>query len=177
MLPTKELSVLHCLIVDDQPACADILGRYIERTSGLQLAATTSDGIEAFDYLQAHSEVHLVFLDVEMPSMSGFDFLKMLEQKSSSPLPLVILTTGRIEYATRGYHFDRVVGFLQKVVNYQDFLSMVQKAQRMMLRYLHDTNSNNSLSHSSSDPSLPEDYRLLKRERDLLLRAFQLHSK
>ena len=177
MLPTKEPLVLHCLIVDDQPACVDILSRYVERTKGLRLASTLLDGIAAFDYLQTHSEIHLVFLDVEMPAMSGFDFLKMLEQESSILLPLVILTTGHTEYATQGYQFDRVVGFLQKVVSYQNFLEMVQKAQRMIRRHSDNTTANDPSSHSSGSPPLPEDYRQLERERDLLLRAFQLHSK
>lgn len=177
MLSMNERSVLRCLVVDDQPACTDILSSYIDRTSGLQLASTLLDGIEAFDYLQVHPEIHLVFLDVEMPSMSGFDFLKMLEQKNNDLLPLVILTTGHTEYAPQGYHFDRVVGFLQKVVNYQDFLAMVQKAQRMLLRYSDNRTSLPAQSYLASNQPVSESYLQLKDERDLLLKAIQIQSK
>ncbi|MEM9930130.1 MAG: response regulator, partial [Bacteroidota bacterium] len=126
---------------------------------------------------QSHPEVHLVFLDVEMPEMSGFDFLTMLEQENHAPLPLVILTTGHAKYATQGYDFDRVIGFLQKLVNYQDFLRMVQKARRAILRYSDDTILATSHSQSQNTPSQNDDYLLLKKERDMLAKAFQMFGK
>lgn len=126
------MSILKCLVVDDQPDSGEILCRYIERTNDLQLATSLSDGLAAFDYLQTHPDLDLIFLDVEMPMINGFDLLAMINQKESRRLPLVILTTGNIHYAAQGYHFDRIVGFLQKVVSYPDFLSMVEKAQRIL---------------------------------------------
>ncbi|MEQ9443897.1 MAG: response regulator [Cyclobacteriaceae bacterium] len=177
MWPHNQINNIQCLIVDDQDASSRILSQYVDRTEGLQVSSTMSGGLAAFDYLQAHPEIHLIFLDVEMPSLSGFDFLNMLDQGNSNLLPLVILTTGHTEYATHGYHFDRVVGFLQKVVSYQDFLVMVKKAQRMLSRYSEVTVSKAHQADLISNPSLQEDYRHLKSERDMLLKALQVHSK
>ncbi|WPP51762.1 LytR/AlgR family response regulator transcription factor [Catalinimonas niigatensis] len=132
-MPLLEKSTtLHCLVVDDQPASSEVLCRYIERTKGLQLAGSFSDGLVAFDYLKTSPDLHLIFLDVEMPMINGFDLLAMINQHDSSLLPLVILTTGHAQYAAQGYYFDRVAGFLQKVVSYPSFLSMVEKARRVL---------------------------------------------
>lgn len=170
-------SLLQCLVVDDQPSSCRVVSQYISRTDGLQFSSSVSDGMQAFDYLQAHPEIHLVFLDVEMPEMSGFDFLAALEQENHAPLPLVILTTGYTKYATQGYDFDRVVGFLQKLVNYQDFLRMTQKARRAILRYSDDSILATSHSQSQNTPSQNDDYLFLKKERDMLAKAFEMFGK
>lgn len=176
-MPSNPLPLLNCLVVDDQPSSCRVLSQYISRTEGLHLSSTVSDGLPAFDYLQTHPEIHLVFLNVEMPSASGFDFLTMLEQENHAPMPLVILTTGHVKYATQGYDFDRVVGFLQKIVNYQDFLRMVQKASRAILRYSDDTILTSSKSQSQNTPPQNDDYLLLKKERDMLAKAFHMFGK
>jgi DNA-binding LytR/AlgR family response regulator len=129
-MPTT--SIQPCIIVDDQPASCDILSRYIQRTEGLQLSACFSDGLAAIAYLQMHPEVSFLFLDVEMPGISGFDLLSLIQQNLNYPLPLVILSTGHVQYATKGYHYDRVVGFLEKVIDYPSFLMMVEKARRIL---------------------------------------------
>lgn len=176
MRPLEQAYSFDCLVVDDQPASCQHLSRYIKRTSGIRLSSTVSDGIDAFDYLQTHPEINLIFLDIEMPSMSGFDLLKMIEQKNNGLLPLVILSTGHAEYAAKGYHFDRVVGFLHKVVSYQDFLSMVQKAKRTILRYSNEIISIPSESNSLNNQP-QENFLLLQRERDMLLKALKIYRK
>ncbi|MGD1894599.1 MAG: LytR/AlgR family response regulator transcription factor [Cyclobacteriaceae bacterium] len=169
--------LLQCLVVDDQPSSCRVVSQYISRTDGLQFSSSVSDGMQAFDYLQTHPEIHLVFLDVEMPEMSGFDLIAALEHENHAPLPLVILTTGHAKYATQGYDFDRVVGFLQKLVNYQDFLRMVQKARRAILQYSNDTIVATSHLPSQNTPSQNDDYLLLRKERDMLAKAFQMFGK
>lgn len=150
MLLSERFPILHCLVVDDQPDSSEVLCRYIERTKGLQLAASLSDGLAALDYLQAHPELHLVFLDVEMPLINGFDLLAMIDQRENSMLPLVILSTGHVHYAAQGYHFDRVVGFLQKIVRYPSFLAMVEKACRTLTENKPHKRVNHQLPGSSN---------------------------
>lgn len=117
---------MRCLIIDDEPAARDILRTYISDTEELQLVEECKSALEARKVLK-EIEVDLLFLDINMPMLSGIDFLKTIDH-----LPKVILTTAYSEFALEGYELD-VVDYLLKPFSFERFLKAVDKADRSVL--------------------------------------------
>jgi two-component system, LytTR family, response regulator len=117
---------MRCAIVDDDEVSRTVLRRYIETHEDLELVFTAASGLEAARELRSHS-VELLYLDVEMPEITGLDLIKALE----SP-PQVILVTGNSEYAVEAFQLD-VVHFLVKPVDYADFLRATARAQNRIV--------------------------------------------
>lgn len=113
--------MMHCLIIDDEPAARDILKKYISDAPELDLAGICKDALEARQMLK-QKHIDLLFLDVHMPRLTGIDFLKSLTHP-----PKVILTTAYSEYALEGYELD-VVDYLLKPFSFERFLKAVDKA-------------------------------------------------
>jgi two-component system, LytTR family, response regulator len=114
---------MRCAIIDDDELSRTVLSRYIETHDSLHLVFTAASGVEAARELRNHS-VDLLYLDVEMPEITGLDLIRALD----SP-PLVILVTGNAEYAVEAFELD-VVHFLVKPVEYADFLRATARARR-----------------------------------------------
>lgn len=114
---------MRCLIIDDEPAARDILKTYIADTEELQLAGESKNALEARSALK-ENDIDLLFLDINMPRLSGIDFLKTIDHP-----PKVILTTAYSEYALDGYELD-VVDYLLKPFSFERFLKAVDKASR-----------------------------------------------
>jgi DNA-binding LytR/AlgR family response regulator len=112
---------LNCLIVDDEPVGRRGLAEYVREVSSLNLIAECENALKAGDLLNQHS-IDLIFLDIQMPKLSGVDFLKTLK----SP-PMIIFTTAFSEYAIEGYSLD-IVDYLLKPISFDRFLKAVQKA-------------------------------------------------
>jgi two-component system LytT family response regulator len=93
---------MKCLLIDDEPKALEILRKYVERVHFLELAEAFRDPVHALAYLAAQP-VDLIFLDVNMPDMSGIQFLNALHTR-----PLVIFTTAYSDYAVRSYDYDAV---------------------------------------------------------------------
>lgn len=106
---------MTCLIIDDEPIARDILRTYISDTPQLTLAGECESAMDALVFLKEHT-TDLIFLDINMPKLSGISFLKSL----SAP-PKVILTTAYSEYALEGYELD-VVDYLLKPFSFERFL-------------------------------------------------------
>ncbi|HEY1111992.1 MAG TPA: LytTR family DNA-binding domain-containing protein [Chitinophagaceae bacterium] len=113
--------MISCIIVDDEQHAIDILVHYIGQTPQLQLVGATTNPLEALKMV-ADQKVDLVFLDIQMPELSGIDFIKALGGRSK-----VILTTAYSEFALEGYELD-VVDYLLKPIRLPRFLQAVQKA-------------------------------------------------
>lgn len=117
--------MINCIIVDDEQHAIDILVHYVKQTSYLNLMATTTNPIEALQMV-ATQNIDLVFLDIQMPELSGIDFIKAIHGKTK-----VILTTAYSEFALEGYDLD-VVDYLLKPVRLPRFLTAVQKAIKLI---------------------------------------------
>ena len=108
------------IIIDDEHIAHDIIKGYCDLLPNLEFKANCYDAIEAIDYLSKH-DVDLIFLDLNMPKLKGFQFLKTL----SSP-PKVIVTTAYSEFAVEGYELN-VVDYLLKPFSFERFLSAINK--------------------------------------------------
>lgn len=111
---------IGCLIVDDEPSAQEVLKQYIADTPQLVLKGCCDDALSASEFLAQHA-VDLLFLDVNMPKLSGISFLKTHED-----LPPVILTTAYDDYALEGYELD-VIDYLLKPFSFERFVKAVQK--------------------------------------------------
>jgi two-component system, LytTR family, response regulator len=112
---------LNCVIVDDEPLARKLIADYVQKVPSLHLVESCSGPIAAMEVLRTH-KVDLLFLDVQMPEVTGITLLKSLHKK-----PLVILTTAYSEYALQGYELD-VVDYLLKPITFDRFLMAVDKA-------------------------------------------------
>ena len=109
------------LIIDDEYIAHDIIKDYCDLLPNMQLMQNCYDAIEAMEYLNKN-EVDLIFLDLNMPKLKGFEFLKILP----SP-PKVIVTTAYKEFAIEGYELN-IVDYLLKPFSFERFLKAVNKA-------------------------------------------------
>jgi len=112
---------LKCLIIDDEPIARKLLQEYIEETDFLKLAGAAENPLKATGLIN-ELQPDLVFLDINMPKMSGLDFLR-----SANNLPMVIMTTAYGQYALDGFELA-VVDYLVKPFSLERFLKASQKA-------------------------------------------------
>jgi DNA-binding LytR/AlgR family response regulator len=112
--------MLRCLIVEDEPLAAEVLSDYIREAPGLALAGHCTDALYAMSFLQKQA-VDVLFLDLHLPKLKGFDFLRTLPNP-----PQVIITTAHHEYALEGYELN-VVDYLLKPIEFGRFLKAIQK--------------------------------------------------
>jgi DNA-binding LytR/AlgR family response regulator len=113
---------MKCLIVDDEPLARALLQGYVAELGTLDLVASCGSGIQALEVLKK-DHVDVLFLDVNMPKLSGIELLRVMDRR-----PAVILTTAYPDYALQGYELD-VVDYLLKPFSFERFLRAVQKAE------------------------------------------------
>lgn len=113
---------IRCLVVDDKPLALDILADYISKVPFLQLVGVMTNPLEALNKV-VETPVDLIYLDIQMPELSGLQFMHALNGRA-----LVVLTTAYSEYALDGFEHD-VVDYLLKPFSFERFYRSVQKAQ------------------------------------------------
>ncbi|HEV3412188.1 MAG TPA: response regulator transcription factor [Puia sp.] len=113
---------IRCLVVDDEPLAIDVIVTYLQQLNIRQIA-TANNAIEAFRQLQ-QEPVDLLFLDIQMPQLTGFDLLKSLPHR-----PLVVITTAYRDYAVEGFEWE-ALDYLVKPFSFARFLQMMNKASR-----------------------------------------------
>ena len=111
---------VSCVIVDDEPLARSLLKDYVSKVPSLKLVEVCSSPVAAMEVIQAQP-VDLLFLDIQMPEITGISLLKILKKK-----PLVVLTTAYSEYALESYELD-VVDYLLKPITFSRFLQAVDK--------------------------------------------------
>lgn len=120
---------LRTLIVDDEPLAHMILTDYVSKVPFLTLAGATTSPIEALTRLQ-RNEVDLILLDIQMPELTGMQFLKLAGSGLTPHRCQIILTTAYADYAIEGYEYN-VADYLLKPISFDRFLKAVQKAAQM----------------------------------------------
>jgi len=142
---------INCLIVDDEPLALDILEGFIETHPLLQLVGRCDNAFEAKEFLK-HKEVDLLFLDINMPEISGIDLLKSLENP-----PMAIFTTAFQKYAIDGFDLN-IVDYLLKPFSYERFHKAVAKVQVLM----------NSQILQEEKPETDDSYIFIKADQKLI---------
>jgi two-component system LytT family response regulator len=132
---------INCLVVEDEPLARNLMTAYIDKVPYLNLLQACSNPLEAIDFLRENT-VDLLFLDVQMPEITGITLLKILQKK-----PLVILTTAYSEYALEGYEHD-VMDYLLKPITFERFLKAVEKAHAR----LSNVNPNTAIQDKTVSP-------------------------
>lgn len=115
---------LNCLIVEDEPMARKLLTQYVEKVPGFELMAALASPLAALDFLKENT-VDVLFLDVQMPEITGIGLLKILTKK-----PIVVLTTAYSEYAIEGYELD-VTDYLLKPITFERFLKCTEKIRQV----------------------------------------------
>jgi DNA-binding LytR/AlgR family response regulator len=116
---------MNCLIVDDEPAGRKIIEDYVRNTDFLQLIGSVSSPAKAIPLIN-DNDIQLLFLDVQMPKMSGLELLRSLEDP-----PMAIMVSAHSEYALQGFELD-VMDYLLKPVSAERFQKAVNKAREFM---------------------------------------------
>lgn len=118
-------ALITCIAIDDEPAALRIIESFAAKAPPLRMVKTFRNPLDAIAYINAN-QVQLIFLDINMPELSGIDFLKSL-----SHAPQVILTTAYSEYALESYDFE-VLDYLLKPIDFPRFLKAINKASRLL---------------------------------------------
>ena len=116
--------MINCLVVDDETPAIKILTSYIDKVPYLQLVASTTNPIEGLK-MAVENEIHLIFLDIQMPGITGLEFVEALNGKCK-----VIFTTAYSQYALDGFDLN-VIDYLLKPVSFTRFLKATQKANEI----------------------------------------------
>src|SRR5512133_891285 len=126
---------MNCIIVDDDKLSCKIIEGYVHKYSSLNLVGIYNDAIEARNILTQRRDIDLIFLDIMMPEMDGFDFIGSLE----SP-PNIIIISSAEEHALKAFDFN-AVDYLLKPVTYSRFCKAIDKLQKYYNRKEVSSNS------------------------------------
>lgn len=135
-------TTISCVVVDDEQLALKLMADYVQKTPFFSLLEQTTDPLRAMQLIQ-QGKVDLLFLDIQMPELTGIQLLKIISHKCK-----VILTTAYPEYALDGYEFD-VVDYLLKPVTFDRFLVAAHKAKERL------TNHTEASTTTASAPVIP----------------------
>ncbi|HEY0177329.1 MAG TPA: LytTR family DNA-binding domain-containing protein [Pedobacter sp.] len=117
---------LNCIAVDDEPLALGLICSFIEQTPFLHLAGSFSSGVRALEMIH-EQQVDLIFLDIQMPDLTGIQLARILDRQPGSSGPRVIFTTAFNNFALEGYKVD-ALDYLLKPFDYEEFLTAANKA-------------------------------------------------
>ena len=145
---------INSLIIDDEAIARKGIEKYIAEIDFIQLKGVCKNAMEANTILNDH-KIDLLFLDIEMPMISGLDFLKSLQTS-----PKVIFTTAYSEYAIESFQFD-VVDFLVKPISFERFIQAANKAYRLIA-------NENNVPQGTSNNTKEDEFIFVKADNSLI---------
>lgn len=159
------MTKLDCLIIDDEPNAGQLLQDYIGKVPYLTLKATCFDALEALEFLQ-DSHADLIFLDINMPGLSGIDLINILPKEQK-----VIFTTAYSEYALESYQYN-VVDYLLKPITFPRFMMAITKAAGALSQLFPGSTSPDGMSPGPQGGMLPppavEEYLFVKSDKQMI---------
>jgi DNA-binding LytR/AlgR family response regulator len=117
---------MNCIIIEDDPLSVRIIQEFVRKTTDLNLVHTFSNAIDAINILQTDESIELIFLDIELPEMSGIEFLDSIKEP-----PQVVIISSKGLYAADAFDYD-VADYLVKPITYARFYKAVQRARKRM---------------------------------------------
>lgn len=151
---------LRCVAVDDEPLALDLVAKFISQTSFLHMEAKFDNAIQALGYLNQNA-VDLVFLDIQMPDLSGMELARILDGKASGQKPRIIFTTAYNQFAIEGYKVD-ALDYLLKPFSYEEFLKASTKAYQFFEKQQKASESNPEHERNPDYIFLKVEYQLVK---------------
>lgn len=124
---------MNCIIIDDDPLSRKIVEEFVERTDNLTLIHSYENAVDAINAFKNEPDIDLIFLDIEMPEMSGLDFMDSLKNP-----PQIIIISSKDKYALNAFDYD-VTDYLLKPIAYSRFYKAVDKAQDRFTKNKIDT--------------------------------------
>ena len=137
---------LSCIIIEDEPLAQDLLEKYIKKLPYLSLIGKFDDAIDGIEGIKK-LKPNVVFLDINMPEMTGFELLSIVESNSK---PAVIITSGYPEFALESYTYN-VVDYLLKPIPFEKFLRAINRLRERLEIGLQTGGNNNSNIAASDD--------------------------
>lgn len=131
---------IRCMIIDDEPIACKGMEEYVNEVEFLYLANICDNPVKAYHFLN-EEKIDLIFLDIEMPKLSGIQFLRSLKNP-----PAVIFTTAYPDYALQGYELD-VIDYLVKPVSFPRFLKAANKAKEFLGRRVTEKENDTDKDH------------------------------
>ncbi|TDQ13584.1 LytTR family two component transcriptional regulator [Algoriphagus boseongensis] len=153
---------IKCIAVDDEPLALELLSKFITQTSFLELIGKFSNAIEALGFIN-QNEVQLIFMDIQMPDLSGMELARILDGKKNSEKTRIIFCTAYHQFAIEGYKVE-ALDYLLKPYSYEDFLAAATKAYQYFDR-VKDSEILTTPRESASSPEyifLKVEYQLVK---------------
>jgi two-component system, LytTR family, response regulator len=129
---------LKCIAIDDEPLALDLIRQYVAKFPALQLVSSFEDAISAAEFLRKHN-IDLVFIDINMPDISGLDLVRSLENR-----PMIIFTTAYKKFAYEGFELD-AIDYLLKPIDFGRFSKAISKA---LDYHRYKSNPQSGTSHS-----------------------------
>ncbi|WP_190809698.1 LytTR family DNA-binding domain-containing protein [Flagellimonas sp. S3867] len=146
---------MTCIIIDDEPLAIDVLVDYCKKMDFIQLEGTFTNPLEAISIIK-EKKLDLIFCDIDMPQISGIDFIKSLDNK-----PMFIFTTAYSQYAVEGFNLN-AVDYLVKPIPYNRFIKAISRAQEILSYKKKPADSNVFPSHGETNES--QNYIFVKAE-------------
>lgn len=147
---------IKVMVIDDEFPARKLLSDYISKVPNLELCKQCSDALEASAYLQSNP-IDLLFTDIQMPELSGLDFVKSMVNK-----PMVVFTTAYSEYALESYDLEAVY-YLLKPISFASFMKAVNKATELFnLKHTSENTTKTSQPESKDFLMVKADYKLYK---------------
>jgi two-component system response regulator LytT len=119
--------ILNCIAVDDEPLALGLVCAFIKQTPFLNLAGSFSSGVKAMEMIHEQA-IDLIFLDIQMPDLTGIQLARILERQPGTAGPRVIFTTAFNNFALEGFKVD-ALDYLLKPFNYEEFLTAANKGR------------------------------------------------
>lgn len=152
--------ILKCVAIDDEPLALELLSKFVSQTAFLKLEGKFSNAIEALSFLN-QNEVQLIFMDIQMPDLSGMELARILDGKKNTEKTRIIFCTAYNQFAIEGYKVE-ALDYLLKPYSYEDFLTAATKA------YQYFDRIQNAPMVKSTEPAAQQEFIFLKVEYQLV---------
>ena len=159
-------NVINCIIIDDEEMATKVIASHLAHVPEFNILGIYHSAVEAFLAVE-NLDVDVIFLDIQMPKITGLSMLKMLKKQ-----PLTVLTTAHREYALEGFELE-VVDYLLKPIGLQRFLQTISRLKRMLSTKDNNSTPNQSITQNSHTEAFEkESYIFIKSERAFIKIAY-----
>jgi len=149
--------IIKCIAIDDEPLAVKKIASYIQKIPFLELVAECRSAFEAMDVIN-NQPVQLLFIDINMPDLSGLDFVKSLSDK-----PYIVFTTAYSEYAVEGFQVE-ATDYLLKPITFPNFLKAANKVKNLI--ELTENSQKETLKTTQNHLFVKSEYKLIRIELD-----------